>query len=179
MSSRSAKDRHRIDKEIRLQPTRALIPCDYCFAHNKQCLLMASKDRKSLKCAECAKKGRPCVNLSWASLDRTREKASKALLADEERAAIMMNDLAKIQARIVRNRKVLQLAQERAAEKTICLIDEVSTEEWEGFGNESLTLEDTMPPGVATNLVELTWDLTDIPCDDTSGWPGAHSGHEP
>lgn len=62
--------------------------------------------------------GKPCVNLSWASLDRTREEYQKKVDEDEE-------ELAKIMSRLLRNKKILRQAEERARKKAICLENEM------------------------------------------------------
>ena len=79
---------------------------------------------KSLKCASCAKKGIKCVDVSWGSLDKTRESTKAQLNKDLE-------ELEKIMARISRNRKVLAQAEARAKTKTICLLEELEEEEQE------------------------------------------------
>ena len=74
-----------------------------------------------LKCAECTRMGRPCVNMSWASLDKTREEYKKKVEEDEK-------ELAAVIARMLRNKKILAQAEERARKKTICLAAEMSSE---------------------------------------------------
>ena len=62
--------------------------------------------------------GRPCVNLSWPSLDRTREEYQKKV--DEDEAL-----LATVLARLLRNKKILKQAEERAKRKAECLASEM------------------------------------------------------
>lgn len=71
-----------------------------------------------MKCSECQRLGRSCVNLSWESLDRTREEYQKKVDEDEE-------ELARIMARLVRNKKILRQAEERAKKKVLCLANEM------------------------------------------------------
>lgn len=71
-----------------------------------------------LRCAECVRIGRPCVNLSWESLDRTREEYQKKIDDDEEL-------LAQVLARLMRNKKILRQADERARKKATCLSSEL------------------------------------------------------
>ena len=54
-----------------------------------------------LKCSECTKAGKPCVNMSWALLDKTREEYEKKVEDDE-----ML--LATVIARLLRNKKILK-----------------------------------------------------------------------
>ena len=69
-----------------------------------------------LKCSECVRSGRPCVNLSWQSLDKTREEYQKKVDEDEKL-------LAEVIARLLRNKKILAQATERARKKMLCLAD--------------------------------------------------------
>jgi hypothetical protein len=75
-----------------------------------------------VKCASCASKGIPCVNSSWASLDKTREEAKSQIDAD-------LLELERITARLRKNRKILKLAEDRAKAKAVCLLDELEEEE--------------------------------------------------
>jgi len=77
---------------------------------------MPSSNR--LKCSECVRQGRPCVNLSWESLDRTREEYKRKIEEDETR-------LAELLARLLRNKKILRQAEERARKKAECLASEM------------------------------------------------------
>ena len=52
-------------------------PCDRYFFISRPCIVMEGSTR--LKCAECRKQNKPCVNLSWSSLDKTREKCRKKI----------------------------------------------------------------------------------------------------
>lgn len=67
------------------------------------------------KCSECVRAGKPCVNLSWSSLDKTREDYQKKVDEDEEL-------LAEVMARLMRNKKILRQATERARKKAQCLM---------------------------------------------------------
>jgi len=77
---------------------------------------------RSLKCSNCAKRGLKCVDTSWKSLDETR-KATRAKIEED------IEELSNVLARLNRHRKVLALAESRAKEKTICLLDELDEEE--------------------------------------------------
>lgn len=71
-----------------------------------------------LKCAECVRVGRPCVNLSWESLDKTRAEYEKKVEEDEK----LLSDVI---ARLLRNKKILAQAKDRAAKKAECLANEL------------------------------------------------------
>jgi hypothetical protein len=58
------------------------------------------------------------VNLSWESLDRTRDEYAKKVEADEAL-------LAEVVLRLMRNKKILRQAEERAKKKAICLSNEM------------------------------------------------------
>ena len=73
-----------------------------------------------LKCSECVRRGRPCVSLSWASLDKTQEELQKKIDEDER-------VLAEVLARLMRNKTILRQARERARQKTLCLMDEMTS----------------------------------------------------
>lgn len=75
---------------------------------------MPEVDGKRLKCAECTRLGHPCVNLSWVSLDKTREEYQKKVEEDEKL-------LAEVVSRLMRNKKILKQADERARKKALCL----------------------------------------------------------
>lgn len=79
---------------------------------------MPSDPNERLKCSECVRAQKPCVNLSWPSLDRTREEYQKKV--DEDEAL-----LATVLARLMRNKKILAQAKERAKKKALCLMNEM------------------------------------------------------
>jgi hypothetical protein len=75
---------------------------------------MPEVDGKRLKCSECTRLGHACVNLSWVSLDKTREEYGKKVEEDEKL-------LAEVVSRLMRNKKILKQAEERAKQKAVCL----------------------------------------------------------
>jgi hypothetical protein len=117
MVSDKRKEQLRLALEIQNHNTESDIPCDFCFENNRKCYVMASNDRR-LKCSECVRKGRPCVNLSWESLDRTREEYQKKVDADEKL-------LAEVISRLIRNKAILAQAKDRAHKKAECLANEL------------------------------------------------------
>jgi hypothetical protein len=115
--SSSHPNRLRLAAEIRRNGFVAPISCDRCLTAGIDCVVMPSPDSR-LKCAECVRVGRPCVNLSWSSLDKTREEYAKKVEADEAL-------LAQVLARLMRNKKILKQAEERAKRKAQCLMSEM------------------------------------------------------
>jgi hypothetical protein len=114
MASAHRKNQLRLALEIQRNGFTSPIECDYCLLHSKVCIIMPG----GLKCSECTRIGRPCVNMSWESLDRTRDEYSKKVEADEAL-------LAEVVLRLMRNKKILKQAEERAKKKTICLSNEM------------------------------------------------------
>ena len=61
------------------------------------------------------------MNMSWESLDKTREEYQRKVDEDEELLAVVM-------ARLMRNKKILRQAEGRAARKAECLASEMEAE---------------------------------------------------
>jgi len=127
MSSKAQNNRKRAAKEIEEFGEVKILACNHCFEHGIRCVKMSFS--RSLKCASCAKKGIKCVDASWDSLDRTRETTRSDIEKDMDELEQLMERQREVAARIARKRKVLKLAEERAKAKTICLLDELETEE--------------------------------------------------
>jgi hypothetical protein len=72
----------------------------------------------NLKCSEYTRIGRPCVSISWASLDKTGEEYAAKVEASEKQ-------LAEVIAQLLREKKTLKQAEERAKKKAICLSNEM------------------------------------------------------
>ena len=116
MASETSLKKRRLESEIATYGVVVDIPCDRCFLAGRPCIVMDSSKR--LKCAECVKQGKPCVNLSWESLDRTRDRLRREIDEDEE-------ELANVMSRLMRKKKILRLADERARRKAECLASEM------------------------------------------------------
>ncbi len=71
-----------------------------------------------LKCSECVRLGRPCVNLSWSLIKKTIESYEKKVEEDESQLATLI-------ARLIRDKKILAQAKARLKQKTLCLMDEM------------------------------------------------------
>jgi hypothetical protein len=106
--------------EIEKQGDISLLACEHCYKHGIRCVVM--EGGKSTRCASCAAKGIKCVNISWTSLDKTREETKAAINEDLQR-------LEEITARLAQNRRVLELAEKRAKAKAVCLLDEIEEKE--------------------------------------------------
>lgn len=74
-----------------------------------------------LKCAECTRLGKPCVDLTWGGLDKTTEEYQKRVDDDEKL-------LAEVILRILRNKKILKQANQRADRKALCLASDMKVE---------------------------------------------------
>ncbi len=71
-----------------------------------------------LKCSECVRSGRPCTNLSWEALDHTREEYRQKVKEGEQ-------ELARVISRLLRDKAILQQADEKAKKKALHLLDEM------------------------------------------------------
>lgn len=142
MSSSSSQKRLRLANEIQRLGHIAEISCDRCFLNGHTCIIMDGKAR--LKCSECVRIGRPCVNLSWESLDRTRSTLEKEIEADEE-------ELSRVMARLLRKKKLLKQANERAQRKAICLANEMEET------GELDPLQDCPAASIGTALSPMVW----------------------
>jgi len=127
--AKSTENRKRAAAEIEKDGQLSDTICFHCFEHSLACIIMPSS--RSLKCANCAKRGIKCVDTSWKSLDETRQITKEKIEKDVEDLVEAQAQLAKVIARLSRNRKILSLAESRAKEKTICLLDELEEEEEE------------------------------------------------
>ena len=114
----STQRRIRLSTEIRNANFIAPTACTHCFAQGIDCYIMPES---RLKCSECTRLGKACVNMSWASLDKTREEFEKKVEEDEKL-------LAEVIGRLLRNKKILQQAKERARHKALCLASEMEAD---------------------------------------------------
>ena len=76
------------------------------------------EDSNRLKCSECVRAGRFCVNLSWEALDKIREKYRKKVRENEQKIARVIN-------RLLRNKSILQQVDERAKAKIRCFMEKL------------------------------------------------------
>jgi hypothetical protein len=113
--SASHQRRLRLSSEIARANHPAEAPCNHCFLEGIVCYVMPDS---RLKCAECTRLGQACVNMSWESLDRTREEYQKKVDDDEKLLAAVIS-------RLLRNKKILKQAEERARKKALCLASDM------------------------------------------------------
>ena len=107
------QNRFRIAAEIQKYGIFSPSPCDRCFLFGLTCIIMEGSNR--LKCSECVRAGRACVNLFWETLDKTREEYRKKMLENKQELARVIN-------RLLRNKSILQQADERAKTKIRCFM---------------------------------------------------------
>ncbi len=112
--TREYDNRLRAAKEITVAGSPPDIACVYCSNHSTLCVVMEPHS----KCAECTRRGRPCVGVTWESLDRVRDKLESEILQTEE-------EQARLFAKLSRLRKTLRQTQDRAKQKTLCLLKEM------------------------------------------------------
>jgi len=74
------------------------------------------------KCVECTRRGRPCVSTSWVALDRASDGLVDKISSDEKRVEQLLDELDEVRRRLLRNRKVREVNNQRAKEKYDCLL---------------------------------------------------------
>jgi len=114
--------------------------CLHCSSLSILCMKMENHP----KCAECVHRGRPCVSVSWESLDHTRDKLKSDLSVAEE-------ELARALARVARLRKTLKHMKDKVAEKALCLARELANDNDGVSGDED-------DPGPSNLLSSNFWD---------------------
>lgn len=146
--SSSTQRRLRLSSEIRRANNLAAVACNHCFSQGIECFVMPNS---RLKCAECTRLGRACVNMSWESLDKTREEYQKKVDEDEKL-------LAEVITRLLRNKKILQQAEERARRKALCLASELEEE------GESVSAEQIDCPAASVGVAfsPAMWSAMDF-----------------
>jgi hypothetical protein len=102
-----------------------VVACFFCCIDSMICVKMKNHS----KCAECVHRERSCVDASWESLNRIREKLEFDLnLAKEE--------FFKTLAKIVKLRKTLKHTKSKVAKKILCLTREL-TNDYESVFDEN------------------------------------------
>ena len=101
-------------------------PCNFCILHGLNCVKMPGNE--NLKCAKCTHQGKPCVSLSWASLDTSHNNLHENLAGDEVERDTLLECLSEVQARVTRKRKVLEQVEGCARKKLCCLVEEMEAE---------------------------------------------------
>ena len=83
---------------------------------------------ENLKCAKCTHQGKPCVSLSWASLDTSCNNLHEDLVGDEVEWDTLLECLSEVQACVARKRKVLEQVEGHTQKKLHCLVEEMEAE---------------------------------------------------
>ena len=111
---RQQQSRIRLAFEIDRYDILVDFACERCSCFDKPCIAM--KDSSSrLKCSKCVRARKACVNMSWISLDRTREDLFSKIAKNEVVLAIVIT-------RLLRNKKMLKEVDAKAKRKTQCLL---------------------------------------------------------
>ena len=113
---RPHQNRLRVAAEIQKYGIFSPSFCDRCFLSGLTCIVMESSNR--LKCFECVRTGRACVNLFWETLDKIREKYRKKIRKNKQ-------EFARVISRLLRNKSILQQADERAKTKIRCFMEKL------------------------------------------------------
>ncbi len=91
--------------------------CERCSCSDKFCIAM--KDSSSrLKCLECVRASKACINMSWTSLNRIRKDLFSKIAKNEAVLTIVIT-------RLLRNKKMLKKVDAKAKRKTQCLLFEM------------------------------------------------------
>ncbi|MCJ1334717.1 hypothetical protein MMC10_011429 [Thelotrema lepadinum] len=86
---------------------------------------------KSVKCEECARSGRKCVDVSWRSVDSAFDQTSEQLRLEEEKGERLLEQVVVSQAKRRRLRRTLERIRSRAEQKMVCISEEIDKEDAE------------------------------------------------
>ena len=75
-------------------------PCNFCVLRGLDCVKMSGNEK--LKCAKCTCQGKPCVSLSWASLNTSCNNLHEDLVVDEVEWDALLECLSEVQASVAR-----------------------------------------------------------------------------
>ena len=121
------EERFRVAAEIDEQRFFPEIPCDECLGFGSICAMAPNPEELgSSKCSECLRLNRPCSFRSWPSLDRTRNHWKSRISETEAERDRLFRELSKVQARLDQEKEILTREQEKAKEKTKCLVTQLS-----------------------------------------------------
>ena len=124
--SRASADHLHLSLDIHDCGVVTASPCNFCVLRGLNCVKMPGNE--NLKCAECTHQGKPCVSLSWASLNTSRNNLREDLAGDEVEQDTLLECLSEVQACVARKRKVLEQVEGRAQKKPRCLVEEMEAE---------------------------------------------------
>ena len=115
MSFSKSRNRLRLYNNIIKDGGPVSVACVNCFLLSRFCIMMKNHP----KCAECVRRGRPCVDASWESLDRARDKLKSDITVTED-------ELARALIKLTRLKKTLKYIKSKIAEKSACLAQKLA-----------------------------------------------------
>ena len=110
--SRASVGHLRLSLDIHDRGVVTASPCNFCVLRGLNCVKIPGNE--NLKCAKCTRQGKPCVSLSWASLDTSCDNLHEDLAGDEVERDTLLEHLSEVQARVARKQKVLEQVEGRA-----------------------------------------------------------------
>jgi len=129
--------------------------CERCSSTFKVCICMKGRS----KCAECTRRGRPCVLVSLESLNRVHEKLESQLDKAKAEHAAQLNILQRLNSKILRLRTTIRQNKSRAVQKAQCVAAELGSDNNEITDDETSSepanfdsLLQAMSPGFFNNL---------------------------
>ena len=161
---RVTKYRERLLKESIQNAFPSLTPCFRCNEENSVCLVM-SEDSDA--CTKCLARGVVCVGLSWASLDRVRKTKQKEIAEATTEMHQLSDRLREVSAKLIRLQKELELANERAKAKAVCLQERIMEADNERR-EAGLPIDDPLPMDYSF--------LDEIPMDFSAALLGSVDG---
>jgi len=111
-------------KEITISDSSLNLVCVYCFNHSILCVMMKSH----FKCTECTHQGHSCVSVTWKSLNHVRNKLKLKILQAKEKQARLLKEQSRLFTKLAHLRKTLRQTQDRAKQKTLCLLKEMNND---------------------------------------------------
>jgi len=118
-----------VAKEITISDSSLNLACVYCFNYSILCVMMKSH----FKCAECTHQGHSCVSVMWESLNCVHNKLKSEILQAKEKQARLLKEQSCLFTKLAHLRKTLRQTQDRAKQKTLCLLKKMSND---NDGNE-------------------------------------------
>ena len=144
----------------------ASVACNRCCSSSKVCIRMEGRS----KCAECTRRGRPCVPVSLDSLNQVHEKLESQLEKVEVEHAAQLESLQQLNSKILRLRKTIRQNKARTLRKVDCVVAEL--------GSDNDGMEDEAGPPNMQQFVDLMspsfWDSILSPPQNIKA-PARHS----
>jgi len=82
--------------------------------------------KSHFKCAECTHQDCSCVGVTWKSLNCVHDKLKSEILQAEEEQARLLKEQSHLFAKLAHLRKMLCQTQDRAKQKTLCLLKKMN-----------------------------------------------------